>query len=74
MINSVKGKRMMTIEEAKSNYSICCGMLRAGLGREMWTAMRMTYAAAAKFLETSIREMIPRHAEAVIAEIRNEDY
>ena len=74
MINSVKGTRMMTIEEAKGNYSICCSMLRAGLGREMWTAMRMTYAAAAKFLEKSIREMIPRHAEAVIAEIRNEEY
>ena len=74
MINSVKGTRMMTIEEAKGNYSICCSMLRAGLGREMWTAMRMTYAAAGKFLEASIREMIPRHAEAVIAEIRNEDY
>lgn len=74
MINSTSGTMTMDIEEAKGNYGICCDMLRAGLGQELWTSMRMTYRAAAEFLEKTIKDMVPDKADKIIAEIQNEGY
>ena len=74
MVNSINGTVVMDLEEAKGNYGICCDMLRAGLGQELWTSMRMTYRAAAEFLEKTIKDMVPGKADVIIAEIQNEGY
>ena len=74
MINSITGTKTMVLEEATSNYGVCCSMLRAGFGQELWTSMRMTYSAAAEFLEKVIHEMNPDKADTIIAEIQNEEY
>lgn len=72
MVNSINGTVVMDLEEAKGNYGVCCDMLRAGLGQELWTGMRMTYRAAAEFLEKAIKDMVPDKADAIIAEIQND--
>ena len=73
MIRTIDGTQVMGFEEVKTNYATACEMLRAGLGQEMWTAMRMTYRAAAQHFEDLINMMDPHNGVAVIAEIRNYD-
>lgn len=72
MIKTIEGTVAIGLEEAKDGYGVCCDMLRAGLGQELWASMRMTYRAAAEVFERTIREMVPNEAERVIAEIQNE--
>lgn len=74
MIRTINGMHVMGSEEVKKNYATACEMLRAGLGQEMWTSMRMTYRAAAQHLEDLINMMYPHDGVAIIAEIRNYDY
>lgn len=74
MIKTIDMVEVTGLDEVLEQYAVACSMLRAGLGQNLWTSMRMTYRAAANKLEDLIHMMEPERGAALIAEIRNSDY